>query len=111
MTLVQAFIFKTRSEVSQAEASLALEFAGLNPNADYISLGSGDRCKFFTAVANYISQDNVGVKSVSEGGYSIVYDADLKANFLKQLADESGCANLISKYNNKPKVKDRSSLW
>lgn len=111
MTVKQAFIYKTKSEVSDSEASLALSFVGLNPESDFQSLSSSEKCKFYTAVISHVSQDNVGVKSISEGGYSISYDLDLKKNFLKELADESGCSNLINKYSLKPIVKNKSYLW
>lgn len=111
MTLLEAFIFKSGGVVSSADATNHLAFAGLDPSAQYDPNNQEQKCLFYGALLGYMAQDNVGVKSISEGGYSISYDKDQKAKYLSDLADESGCSSLIDKYNSKVVVKDMSHLW
>lgn len=111
MTLKEAFVFKSGSSVSETDAATVLEFAGLNPDAEWNPNDAAAKCKFYDALLGYLAQDNVGVSSVSEGGYSISYDKESKGKHLYRLAQESGCQSLIDKYDSQPIVQNKSFLW
>lgn len=108
MTLSQAFEHKTGANAHTAAAEL--EFAGLSPSSEWSVNDNEQKCAFYRIILMYISRDNVGVKQVSEGGYSITYDSDSKAKYQKALAIESGCPSLIEQYSNDI-VKNMSHLW
>lgn len=108
MTLSQAFVHKTGTDVHTAAAEL--EFTGLDPSSEWSVNDNELKCEFYRILLMYISRDNVGVKQVSEGGYSITYDSDSKAKYQKALAIESGCPSLIEQYSNDV-VKNMSDLW
>lgn len=111
MTLTEAFVFKAGNGISATDAETVLEFAGLDPDADWDPLDDVLRCQFYDALLGYLSQDNIGVKSISEGGYSISYDGELKAKALYSLALESKCGSLIARFNPEPTVTNKSNMW
>lgn len=110
MTLKEAFIFKAGDGISDTDAVSVLDFAGLDPNSIW-DADSSQRCAFYDALLGYLESNNVGVSSESEGGYSKSYDTVGKGKYLSNLANESGCSALIDKYNQQPKVQDKSYLW
>jgi|GEM_PF-6578540 len=111
MTLSQAFIFKQGGSISATDANTVLEFAGLTPTDTYNPNDQLLKCKFYDALLGYLSQDNVGIKSISEGGYTIVYDMDQKAKHLERLAKESGCDDLVEAYTTQPVIQNKSYMW
>jgi len=108
MTLLEAFIHKSGADQSQANAELS--FAGLTPTDQYNANDKKQKCALYKALLDFVSRDNAGVHSVSEGGYSITYNADNKGDYLSRLAKESGCRDLIELYG-KNVVKNKSYLW
>jgi len=111
MTLSEAFIFKAGNGISSTDADTVLEFSGLDPSSDWEPGNTTLKCSFYEALLAYLDQDNVGIKSQSEGGYSITYERGDKNNYMYNLALESGCQKLIDKYNPQPKVQNMSNLW
>lgn len=111
MTLSEAFVFKTGNQISASDADMHLGFVGLNPTDTFDPNNLDQKCKFYEALLAYLSQDGIGVKSITEGGYSIVYDIDLKGKALENLALESGCNQLIDKYSFYPRVQNKSYMW
>lgn len=109
MTLTEAFVFKAGNGVSNTDAAAALQFAGLSPNETWNP--SGANCSFYKALLGYLERDGVGIRSESEGGYSKTYDTADKADYLSGLADESGCTDLIDKYSQQPKIRNKSYMW
>lgn len=109
MTLAQAFAHK--ADVSEVDAATILEFHGIDPNTIWVPADQGLKCRLYESLIGYLAQGEVGIKSVSEGGYSKTYDTAGKASELFRLAKESGCAHLIDLYNPQPKVQNASNLW
>jgi hypothetical protein len=109
MTLAQEFAHK--ADVSEVDAAIILEFSGIDPNAIWNPLDQSQKCALYESLIGYLAQDGIGIKSVSEGGYSKTYDSTGKASELYRLAKESGCASLIDMYNPQPKVQNASNLW
>lgn len=109
MTLKEAFIFKAGTGTTDVDASAALSFAGLDPDATWSD--SIDKCKFYDALISNIMRAGVGVKMEREGGYTIEYDTVAKKEYAYSLAVESGCQTMVEKYNPKPKVQNKTYLW
>ena len=111
MTLSEAFMFKAGNGISQTDANANLTFIGLEPTDLWNPDDAEQKCAFYGALLDYLSKDNVGVKSESEGGYSKTYDTENKGSYLMLLANESGCQRLIDKYNSQPKIVNKSYIW
>ena len=108
MTLNNAFVYKTGADSSVAEIELA--FVGLVGSDNYDSEIQEQRCLLYASILVYLSKDNVGVQSISEGGFAITYDKKNKADHLSLLAKESGCNDLIVLYATDT-VQNMSNLW
>lgn len=111
MTLAEAFVFKAKNGITSTDAGTVLEFAGLTPASEWDVSNTEQKCEFYKALLGYLDQDKAGIKSESEGGYSITYESADRSTYLYNLALESGCKSLISQYNNQPKVENKSNLW
>jgi hypothetical protein len=111
MTILEAYKFKVGNDVSDADAIAALQFVGLDPDATWDANDNSTKCTFYGAVLNALSANNMGIKQESEGGYSITYDSAMKGKYLENLANESGCQELMDKYSTVPVIKNKSYLW
>lgn len=95
------------ADISEDTLRAALVLESLNPDDEYIDL---NKCRMYRLAILEI-QMTVGIKSVTEGGYSISYsDAAVPAG-LKALADQSGCKELIDMFRTQPKIKSKRYLW
>lgn len=101
-------MFKAGNGIPETDAVASLRIEGLDPNDTYVE---EDKCKFYKALLSALSRDNVGIKNITEGGYSISYDTENKAKYLYNLALESECSGLINLYSPQPKVTNKSNLW
>lgn len=111
MTLLEAFKFKSGNKIPNSEATLSLQFVGLNPSDAFDQSNKVQMCKFYEAICGEIEKDYAGVQSITEGGFSMTFDKAQKSKYLESLAKESGCKNLIDKYSTSIKIKNKSSLW
>lgn len=106
MTNKEAFIYK--SGASEQEAINALNFVGIDPDGTWDA--SADNCKFYSSLIDNVLKGG-GVEAISQGDYSVRYTKGDAKNYAYELAKESGCKELIDKYNAQPKVVDKSYLW
>lgn len=115
MTIIEAFNIKI-SQVSEISVPAnitegLLMFEGLDPNAEWNPNNGTSKCSLYKVILTELSKDIYkGVKSVSEGGYSISYDFEGKKKCLSDLAEESGCGSLIERYNTNASITDISDL-
>jgi len=109
---VRAIISDT--SVNDASITANLELHGISPTAPWdASMSNPDRCKIYDiAIKLGLQSRGVGgIRSISEGGYSITYDDADKTvkNWALSKAKESGCSSLISEYTPN-KIRDISYL-
>jgi hypothetical protein len=113
MTNLEAlkFLIGRGVDITDQEASSYLEFNQIDPSGTWSDSDQSLKCGVYGAALSILDSDNSGITQESEGGYSITYDKVSKAKYLERLANDSGCSKLISKYNTRPKVVDRSNYW
>lgn len=97
----------SNANLSDERLAIAAELAGIDPSSDY---DPANNCAVYGMAISEIQTDK-GIKSESEGGYSITYTDSSILGSLIALAQQSGCQNLIDKFDTQPKVRDRSNIW
>lgn len=97
----------SNANLSDERLAIAAELAGIDPSAEY---DSANKCAVYGLAISEIQTDK-GIKSESEGDYSITYADSSILGSLIALAQQSGCQNLIDMFDNQPRVRDRSNLW
>ena len=109
MTNLEALkhLIGNNADLSTERLTNALTFAGINPNEDY---DPANKCAIYGLAISEIQQ-NKGVKSITESGYSVTFSDSTSAS-IADLALQSGCTELIeANVPSQPKVRDRSNLW
>lgn len=100
----------SNADVTSERLQISAQMLGVDPNAEFDINDSATKCKLYKAALQEIQQAK-GVKSVTEGGYSITYaDSSIPA-LLYGLAVDSGCDELISIFDVQPKIRNKSNMW
>lgn len=110
MTNVEAIsaIIGNRVEIDYISLRSVLSLNGFDPDGEY---QVSDKCAIYGLALPIIAGDaSAGITSISEGGYSVTYDKAGKSTILYQLALQSGCNDLIGKYNPNPTVTGKK-VW
>ncbi|MDQ6482225.1 DUF6706 family protein [Dyadobacter sp. LHD-138] len=97
----------SNAKLSDERLEVAAELAGIDPSSDY---DPANKCAIYGLAISEIQKDK-GIKSESEDNYSVTYTDSSIPDSLLALAQESGCPDLIEKFDTQPKVRDRSNCW
>lgn len=114
MTNIEAFKFLLDEPgITDTQITEMLGFYDINPSGLWDK--SVPNCDFYRLlIERKIKSLGLGVRSESEGGYSIVYDStsDWVKNLISGWAYDSKCSSLIEKYGGtgKPAITDISAL-
>ncbi len=108
---VLKYLIGSGGDVSSDRINKTLSLSGFDPDDDY---DLNDKCKLTGLAIDEIQNTiNSGVKSVSQGDYSITYDTEAAKEKMKWLASSSDCPGLIDKVSDigQPVIRDKSNLW
>lgn len=98
----------SNADLSDDRLTIAAQLAGIDPNAVYDPV---NKCAIYGLAIGEIQTDK-GVKSITEGGYSVTFSDSSIGGAILSLATQSECPDLIEANTpSQPKIRDRSNLW
>lgn len=110
VTNLQFVISKMNGSSDENATAISIEIEGLNPSAEYLEL---NKCKLYGIAIKGIISKNNGIKSVAEGSYRVEYDKANSQEYIRMIANESGCRDIINEFGSYGLgvVQNKSKLW
>lgn len=109
---VLKFLIGTSGSIDDNRLNAALFFNGIDPEGIYTTNDNKLKCNLYQIAIGEIKKDiSSGVASVSQGDYSISFNAKAANNKIKWLANESGCKGLIEDASDEPVIRNRTNFW
>lgn len=100
----------SNANLTDERLSIAAQLKGIDPQGEY---SESNKCSVYGLAISEIATDSNKVKQFSEGDLSYTY-ADSSASSIVQLALNSECPDLISKYapqEKKAVIRNASNRW